>query len=65
MLRKYPRVSQLQVLESPAGFYIGRLYLYDEYGDSEPHSRESTYMENREIAENALLNKSYIEYFFD
>lgn len=60
-MRKYPRISGLKILESAAGFYVGRLYLYDEEGDCEPYSRESTYMPTKEIAENALLNKTYIE----
>ncbi len=58
--RKYPRIGNLMVLESAAGFYIGRLYYYAE-DEFTPYSRESTYMTSREIAERALRDNDYIE----
>lgn len=59
-MKRYPYISELLVLESAAGFYIGRIYKESEF-EYEPYSRESTYMENREVAESHLKNKTYIE----
>ena len=63
-MRRLPRISEKMVLESAAGFYIGRLYIISE-DETQPYSRESTYMPTREIAENSLLNKTYVENFLD
>lgn len=57
---KYPRISELRVLQSAAGYYIGRLYLHSEYS-FEPYSRESTYMRYKKVAEQALINNTYVE----
>ena len=47
------RYSDLQVLQSAAGFYIGTVYT-DEHGFKEPGSRDSDYFATREEAERAL-----------
>lgn len=52
--------SELQVLESPAGYYIGTIYT-DESGFQEPGSRDSEYFESREGAEKALKSKSWAQ----
>lgn len=59
-MTKYPRISELKILQSAAGFYIGTLYMYsdDEYV---PHSRLSQYFTNEHDAYDALINKTYIE----
>lgn len=59
---KYPRVSELLILESAAGYYIGRVYKYSD-DDFEPYSRDSNYFQDRDIAEMALIENSYIERF--
>lgn len=46
--------SELQVLESSAGFYIGRYYNGDGY--SVPGNRESKYFPTKEVADNKLKN---------
>ena len=56
---KYPKISELCVLKSNTGFYIGRLYMYSEH-ETVPYSRESTYMHSKEITENALINNTFI-----
>ena len=49
------QVSDLQILNSAAGWYIGRSYLDTEFGENEwPYSRESGYYASKEEAENAL-----------
>jgi len=55
-------ISELMVLESAAGFYIGRVYQHsiDEY---EPYDRVSGYMKDRDIAEDSLINNTYVDYF--
>lgn len=62
MKQMYPRISELLVLESAAGFYIGRVYKHSEE-DYEPYSRDSNYFRNKEDAQAALLNNTYIEHF--
>lgn len=48
-------VSELRVLRSAAGFYIGREYLDDEFNFWGPYSRDSEcYFRTREHAEAAL-----------
>lgn len=59
---KYPRISELTVLQSNAGYYIGRLY-YTSEDEYEPYSRESTYMYNEKMAYDALKNNTYIQNF--
>jgi hypothetical protein len=44
--------SPLQVLRSPAGYYIGTLYT--EHGFTEPGSRDSDYFPTRQAAEKHL-----------
>lgn len=56
------RYSDLQVLRSAAGFYIGTIYNNPEMGGfQEPGSRDSTYFEHEEIAEQALAK---LEHFY-
>ena len=50
--------SDLQVLQSPAGHYIGTIF-HNHAGYDEPGSRESEYFEDRASAEAALANKSW------
>jgi len=57
---KYPKIGPLTVLQSNAGYYIGRLYYYSE-DECVPYSRESTYYQNKEDAKRDLINKDYIE----
>ena len=46
------KISELQVLKSGAGFYIGRTCEDPDYpGLQEPYSRESGYYRTREAAE--------------
>jgi|VirMetMinimDraft_7_1064189.scaffolds.fasta_scaffold00928_12 hypothetical protein len=52
-------VSDLQCLQSAAGWYIGRVCWNDEFGFIEPYSRESEYFGNLEAAEVALASKSF------
>ena len=60
MQHTYPRIGPLTVLQSEAGFYIGRVYFYsdDEYV---PYSRESNYFHDKEAAKKALIENEYIE----
>lgn len=51
------KISELKVLQSNAGYYIGRT-ITDEYGE-QPYSRESGYYRNKETAESALINDDY------
>lgn len=58
------KVSNLMVLESAAGFYIGRVYYNsNNINDYEPYDRVSSYMASREIAETALAEDNYIQIF--
>ena len=51
--------SDLQVLKSAAGYYIGRLFT-DNQGFTQPGSRESVeYYETAMNAEYALINNTY------
>ena len=59
-MEKYPRISELMVLQSAAEYYIGRLYFYNQW-EYQPYSRESTYMQDKEVAEHALINNTYVE----
>lgn len=47
------RFSELQVLRSGAGYYIGTIY-HNSAGYDEPGSRDSGYYQTREEAENDL-----------
>lgn len=51
------RILKLEILESAAGFYIGRNCI--ENGEIQPYSRESGYFGTREAAESALINNEY------
>ena len=55
-------IGGLEVLESAAGFYIGRLFYYDK-DDYNPYSRESCYYPTKELAQYHLENKSWVENF--
>jgi hypothetical protein len=59
-MRRYPKVGELKVLESAAGFYIGRLY-HETEDDSEPYDRASGYYRDKESAEMDLINGEWIE----
>ena len=60
-IQKYPGISrELLVLESAAGFYIGRVYYHDEE-EYEPYSRESNYYCSEEVAQEHLDENTYIE----
>lgn len=50
---KKVRYSELQVLKSPAGYYVGTTYTGDD-GLAEPGSRDSDYFPTREEAERFL-----------
>lgn len=53
------KISELRVLESAAGYYIGRTCV-DEDGFSFPYSRNSAeYYATEEEAEQALYNRSF------
>lgn len=53
--KNWPNYSQLQILKSAAGFYIGTLYTDPTMdGLVEPGSRDSTYFVRKEIADRAL-----------
>lgn len=62
-MRKYPRISKLMVLQSAAGFYIGRVEYITE-DESEPYSRESNYFRTEEAANRALFDNDYIKNFY-
>jgi len=49
-------ISQLKVLKSNAGYYIGRM-CQDEDGCMQPYSRESGYYRTREEAEHDLCEE--------
>lgn len=52
-------VSNLQVLKSAAGWYIGRSYFDLEFGFVGPYSRESGYYSSEEEAKADLTNQSF------
>ena len=52
-------VSNLQVLHSNAGYYIGRTCCDKEDGFEEPFSRESVYYPTREAAQRDLHTMSF------
>lgn len=51
-------VTDLQVLKSNAGYYIGRSYFDTEFGFIGPYSRESAYM-SKQDADQALASKDF------
>ena len=65
MSKKFPNnfggdmVSDLQVMQSAAGFYIGRSYWDTEFGFEGPYSRESGYYANKADAEADLAAQSF------
>lgn len=50
---KNKKISELMVLQTAAGFYIGRLY-YESPDEAQPYSRETQYFKTKEEAEYAL-----------
>lgn len=52
--------SELKVLQSPAGFYIGTIYT-DEDGFQEPGSRDSEYFPTKRAAEIALEQNDWCQ----
>ena len=61
---KYPKIGPLTILESAAGYYVGRLYFYnaEEY---QPYNRVSTYMSDEATARKALADNTYVEIFIE
>lgn len=53
--------SELQVLRSGAGYYIGTIYTDPETGFREPGSRDSDYFSKRESAEKFLEELTKVE----
>lgn len=55
--------SELTVLESAAGFYIGTIYTHPAQSDTpgmpEPGSRDSQYFPTKEAAEEALRTRTW------
>lgn len=49
-------LTELKVLKSNAGFYIGREYFDEEIGGYLPYSRESNYFKERSQAEHYFRN---------
>ncbi len=47
-------VSNLQVMKSHAGYYLGRSYFDTDYGFEGPYCRETYYFDTREEAESLL-----------
>ena len=58
--RPFRRISRPQVLQSAAGYYIGRLW-HETETEAEPYDRLSTYYATKEAAERALENQDWIE----
>ena len=58
--KRFPCVSPLMVLESAAGFYIGKVYYYSE-DEFQPYSRSSTYYKTKESADRSLINNDYVQ----
>lgn len=54
VIGNYTGFSELQVLHSGAGFYIGTTYTDPETGFVEPGSRDSCYFVHKEVAMQAL-----------
>ena len=54
VIGNYRGFSQLQALQSAAGFYIGTIFTDPETGFSEPGSRDSCYFASKEQADLAL-----------
>lgn len=50
----YTGYSELQVMSSAAGFYLGTIYTDPKDGFQEPGSRDSDYFVHKEMAEQAL-----------
>lgn len=53
------RVSDLQVMRSAAGYYIGRSYWDEEFGFEGPYSRESGYFASEEEAQTELTGNTF------
>lgn len=54
------RYSDLQVMKSNAGYYIGTIHT-DEEGFQEPGSRDSDYYPTREEAQKALDDRTWVQ----
>jgi hypothetical protein len=54
------KVTYPQVLFSGAGFYIGRMYLDEEFGCEMPYDRLSVYYKSRDEAQRHLDNSTWI-----
>jgi hypothetical protein len=54
------KYSELKVLQSAAGWYIGTTYKEDE-GFESPGSRDSGYFKSKELAQYALDNEEWIQ----
>lgn len=52
-------VTDLQVMQSAAGYYIGRSYWDEEFGFEGPYSRESGYYATSDEAEAELSGQTF------
>lgn len=59
-MRQY-KISELMVLKSNAGYYIGTIIIYPD-NSYEPYSRESEYFKTKEEALKALSDN---DFFYD
>ena len=57
---KYPKISELMILKSDKGYYIGRIYKYSE-DVYEPYSRESPFYKEEEVAKKDLVNNDFVQ----
>jgi hypothetical protein len=56
------KVSKLKVMQSAAGYYIGRSYKDEDFGAELPYSRDSAeYYKTEDEAKNALKNRSFTQ----
>ena len=55
------KISELKILKSNAGFYIGRTYTDEELDVELPYSRESSYFLHKEIAQLFLNSLKLME----
>jgi hypothetical protein len=54
--------SEYTILQSPAGFYVGRWCLTADSAEYEPYARDSDYFETFEGAESYFYNNYRTEY---
>lgn len=56
-----PNYSDLKIMKSAAGYYIGTEYRYTHVSSPEPGSRDSEYFATSELAEKAFSEKSWTQ----